>query len=135
MPVAWASPSPRCPTRQRALRIASAAVCSTVRRDNTGLTHFGFGLADRAVLIYAEAEDIEHVALETARHPRGLVRLAVPMSFGMCWAPIRPNFSRGKVEVLSSLLIGARQNLTKGHLHGERYLCFLDRSAQSGPPK
>lgn len=59
------------------------------------LTDFGRGLADRAARFYAEAEDIEHVALDTARHPRGLVRLAVPMSFGVRWvAPILPDFFR-----------------------------------------
>ena len=59
------------------------------------LTDFGQGLADRATHIYAEAEEIEHAALETAKRPRGLVRLAVPMSFGVRWvAPILPEFFR-----------------------------------------
>ena len=59
------------------------------------LTDFGRGLSDRAVRIYAEAEDIENAALETARLPRGLVRLAAPMSFGTRWvAPILPDFFR-----------------------------------------
>jgi DNA-binding transcriptional LysR family regulator len=59
------------------------------------LTDFGRGLADRAARVYAEAEDIEYVALETARRPRGLVRLAAPMSFGTRWvAPILPDFFR-----------------------------------------
>ena len=55
------------------------------------LTDFGRGLADRAARIYAEAEDIENVALETTKRPRGLVRLAVPSSFGTHWvSPILP---------------------------------------------
>jgi DNA-binding transcriptional LysR family regulator len=59
------------------------------------LTDFGRGLADRAARIYAEAEEVECVALETARRPRGLVRLAAPMSFGTHWvAPILPDFFR-----------------------------------------
>lgn len=59
------------------------------------LTDFGHALAERAARMYAEAEEIEHVALETARRPRGLLRLAVPMSFGTRWmAPILPDFFR-----------------------------------------
>jgi DNA-binding transcriptional LysR family regulator len=59
------------------------------------LTEFGQGLADRATHIYAEAEEIEHTALETSKRPRGLVRLAVPMTFGNRWvAPLLPEFFR-----------------------------------------
>jgi DNA-binding transcriptional LysR family regulator len=59
------------------------------------LTDFGRGLADRAARVYAEAEEIECVALETSRHPRGRLRLTVPMSFGTRWvAPILPDFFR-----------------------------------------
>jgi DNA-binding transcriptional LysR family regulator len=59
------------------------------------LTDFGRGLADRAGRLFAEAEEIEHDALETARRPRGLVRLAAPMSFGTRWvAPTLPDFFR-----------------------------------------
>jgi DNA-binding transcriptional LysR family regulator len=59
------------------------------------LTDFGRGLADRAARIYAEAEDIENVALETTRRPRGVVRLAVPSSFGTHWvSPLLPDFFR-----------------------------------------
>jgi DNA-binding transcriptional LysR family regulator len=39
------------------------------------LTDFGRGLADQAARVYAEAQEIECVAVETSRHPRG--RLAV----------------------------------------------------------
>jgi DNA-binding transcriptional LysR family regulator len=57
------------------------------------LTDFGRGLVDRASRIYAEAEEVEHLALETARRPRGLVRLAIPMAFGERWvAPLMPKF-------------------------------------------
>jgi DNA-binding transcriptional LysR family regulator len=57
------------------------------------LTDFGRAFADRATRIYAEAEEIECVALETARRPRGVVRLAAPMAFGTRWvAPILPDF-------------------------------------------
>jgi DNA-binding transcriptional LysR family regulator len=57
------------------------------------LTEFGRGLVDSALRIYAEAEEVEHRALDTARRPRGLVRLAVPMAFGVCSvAPLMPKF-------------------------------------------
>jgi len=59
------------------------------------LTDFGRGLADQAARVYAEAEEIECVAVETSRHPRGRVSLAAPMSFGTRWvAPILPDFLR-----------------------------------------
>jgi DNA-binding transcriptional LysR family regulator len=59
------------------------------------LTDFGRGLADRAARFYAEAEEIEHVALDTAMRPRGLIRLSAPMAFGTRWvAPILPDFFR-----------------------------------------
>jgi DNA-binding transcriptional LysR family regulator len=68
------------------------------------LTDFGRGLADQAARIYAEAEDIEYVALETARRPRGLVRVAVPMSFGTRWvAPILPDFFRKYPDIAVDL--------------------------------
>jgi DNA-binding transcriptional LysR family regulator len=57
------------------------------------LTDFGRDFADRATRMYTEAKEIECIALETARRPRGVVRLAVPMSFGTRWvAPILPDF-------------------------------------------
>ena len=57
------------------------------------LTEFGQGLAERAARVLAEAEGIELDGLETARSPRGVVKLAVPMAFGLRWvAPILPDF-------------------------------------------
>ncbi|HSZ52987.1 MAG TPA: LysR family transcriptional regulator [Caulobacteraceae bacterium] len=57
------------------------------------LTEFGRGLADGALRIYAEAEEIEDRALETASRPRGLVRLTIPMAFGVrLVAPLMPKF-------------------------------------------
>jgi DNA-binding transcriptional LysR family regulator len=68
------------------------------------LTDFGRELADRAAHIYAEAEEVECVALETARRPRGLLRLAAPMSFGTRWvAPILPDFFRQYPDVALDL--------------------------------
>lgn len=64
------------------------------------LTAFGLTLAERAARIYAEAEEAEDIGREASARPRGLVRLAVPMSFGLRWvAPILPAFLRTYPEV------------------------------------
>jgi DNA-binding transcriptional LysR family regulator len=52
-------------------------------------------LAERATKIYAEAEEAEDFARETASRPRGRVKLAAPLSFGARWvAPLLPEFFR-----------------------------------------
>ena len=57
------------------------------------LTEFGRTIAESASRIYREAEETEGAARELSVRPRGLVRLAVPMSFGLRWvAPILPDF-------------------------------------------
>jgi len=57
------------------------------------LTEFGLRLAERASRIYSDAEEIENAALELSSRPRGLIRLAAPMTFGVHWiAPILPEF-------------------------------------------
>jgi DNA-binding transcriptional LysR family regulator len=59
------------------------------------LTDFGHALADRAARIYAEAEQAEDFARESSSQPRGLVKLAAPLSFGALWvAPLLPEFFR-----------------------------------------
>src|SRR5580698_6081046 len=59
------------------------------------LTDYGHTLAERAAKIYAEAEEAEHFARDTASRPRGLVKLAAPLSFGARWvAPLLPEFFR-----------------------------------------
>jgi len=64
------------------------------------LTEFGRTVAESASHIYHAAEEAEAVAREQAAKPRGLVRLAVPMSFGLRWvAPILPDFLRAYPEV------------------------------------
>ncbi|WP_294904551.1 LysR family transcriptional regulator [Tatumella sp. UBA2305] len=55
------------------------------------LTEFGQSMAAKASEIYRQAEEVESEAHELAVQPRGQVRLAVPMSFGLRWvAPLLP---------------------------------------------
>ncbi|WP_207461654.1 LysR family transcriptional regulator [Azospirillum sp. SYSU D00513] len=64
------------------------------------LTGFGHTLAERAARILEEAEAAESAARELSSRPRGLIRLAVPMSFGLRRvAPILPDFFRLYPEV------------------------------------
>ncbi|WP_179400727.1 LysR family transcriptional regulator [Burkholderia guangdongensis] len=59
------------------------------------LTDYGHTLAERAARIYAAAEETEDFARETSSRPRGLVKLAAPLSFGARWvAPLLPEFFR-----------------------------------------
>src|SRR5258707_5635591 len=64
------------------------------------LTDYGRTLAERAARIYAEAEEAEDFARETSSRPRGLVKLAAPLSFGARWvASLLPEFFRTYPEI------------------------------------
>ena len=64
------------------------------------LTDAGRLLSGRAAHILSEAEAAENDTLSQSVTPRGLVRLAVPMSFGVKWvAPIIPEFLKAYPEV------------------------------------
>ncbi|PTL81073.1 LysR family transcriptional regulator [Vitiosangium sp. GDMCC 1.1324] len=64
------------------------------------LTAFGQKLSESAIRLYRDAEEAEGMARELSARPRGLIRLAVPMSFGLRWvAPILPEFFRAYPEV------------------------------------
>ncbi|ARU94397.1 LysR family transcriptional regulator [Tatumella citrea] len=55
------------------------------------LTEFGQSMAAKASDIYRQAEEVESEAHELSVQPRGQIRLAVPMSFGLRWiAPLLP---------------------------------------------
>lgn len=57
------------------------------------LTEFGRTISEKAGEIYRQAEEAESSAREMSVQPRGLVRLAVPMSYGLRWvAPLLPGF-------------------------------------------
>jgi DNA-binding transcriptional LysR family regulator len=64
------------------------------------LTEFGRTIAESAGQIYRDAEAVEDTARELCAHPRGVVRLSVPVSFGLRWvAPILPAFLRAFPQV------------------------------------
>ena len=64
------------------------------------LTGFGQTIAESAMKVYREAEAAEGATHEMSARPRRLIRLSVPMSFGLRWvAPLMPAFFREYPEV------------------------------------
>jgi len=64
------------------------------------LTEFGASMAARASEIYRQAEELESEAQELSVQPRGQVRLAIPMAFGLRWvAPLLPQLMRRYPEL------------------------------------
>jgi DNA-binding transcriptional LysR family regulator len=75
------------------------------------LTDYGHTLAERAAKIYAEAQQAEDFGRETSSRPRGLLKLAAPLSFGARWvAPILPAFFRQYPDIAIDL------HLTDAHV-------------------
>ena len=64
------------------------------------LTEFGQSMTAKASEMYRQAEEVESEAHELSVQPRGQVRLAVPMSFGLRWiAPLMPELIRQYPEL------------------------------------
>jgi DNA-binding transcriptional LysR family regulator len=79
-------------------RLSERLFYRTTRR--LSLTETGRVLASRAQRTLAEAEEAEAEAQSQSRAPRGRIRLAAPMSFGLHQvSPLLPEFLRAYPEV------------------------------------
>lgn len=82
------------------------------------LTDYGHTLIERAAKLYADAEDTEDFARETSSRPRGLVKLAAPLSFGARWvAPLLPDF----FEIYPDISVDLHLTDTHSDLIGEGF--------------
>src|SRR6201993_937582 len=104
------SPASRAVTRLEE-RLGGRLFNRTSRR--LALTDYGRSLAERASRIYADAEEAEDFARKASSRPRGLVKLAAPLSFGTRWvAPLLPEFFRRYPDISVDLhLTDARTDL------------------------
>src|SRR6201984_732596 len=95
------------------------------------LTDYGRMLAERATKIYADAEEVEDFARETSSRPRGLVKLAAPLSFGARWvAPLLPEFFRTYPDISVDLhLTDAHADLIGDGFDAALRIAIMDDSS------
>jgi DNA-binding transcriptional LysR family regulator len=95
------------------------------------LTHYGHTLAERATKIYADAEEAENFAREASSRPRGLVKLAAPLSFGARWvAPTLPEFFRRYPDIAVELhLTDAQTDLIGGGFDAALRIAVMEDSS------
>jgi DNA-binding transcriptional LysR family regulator len=85
-------------------RLGARLIIRTARRFE--LTDAGRQLVGRAGHILAEGEAAEDLTKAQARTPRGLVRLAIPLSFGVPYvAPLLPEFLNAYPEISIDLYL------------------------------
>jgi DNA-binding transcriptional LysR family regulator len=96
------------------------------------LTDAGRQLVGRAAHILAEDEAAEDATQAQARTPRGLVRLAAPMSFGVLHvAPLLPEFLAAFPEISIDLRLSATNRVRRG-TPGFRRLSQLNGAGKQG---
>lgn len=95
------------------------------------LTDYGHTLAERASKIFADAEEAEDIAREASSRPRGLVKLAAPLSFGTRWvAPMLPELFRRYPDIAVDLhLTDAQTDLIGGGFDAALRIAALEDSS------
>ena len=79
------------------------------------LTDAGRALLTRAAAMLAEGETAESEAISQSANPRGLIRLAVPMSFGVLYvAPLLPEFFRAYPDIAVDLHLSIGTAISEG---------------------
>jgi DNA-binding transcriptional LysR family regulator len=108
-------------------RLGARLIVRTARRFE--LTDAGRQLVGRAAHILAEGEAAEDVTQAQARTPRGVVRLAVPVSFGLRHvAPLLPEF----LAMFPEISVDLHLNDAMSDLLGEGYDAAIRIAVQPG---